>query len=56
MLWAGGIGVDEKLVTEIVKVNLKFIMMRANWSGTMSLSREYWCAMQRMGNGICMIF
>ena len=33
-----------------------FMMMRANWQGTMSLRQEYWCAMQGTGNCICMIF
>ena len=33
-----------------------FMMMRANWPGTMSLSQGYWCAMQKTENCICMIF
>ncbi len=32
------------------------MMMWANWSGTMSLSQGYWCAMQKTENYICMIF
>ena len=33
-----------------------FMMMRANWSGIMSLRQGYWCAMQKTENCICMIF
>ena len=33
-----------------------FMMMRANWSGIMSLRQGYWCVMQKTESCICMIF
>ena len=33
-----------------------FMIMQANWSDTMFLRQEYWYAMHKMGNCICMIF
>ena len=33
-----------------------YMMMQVNWSDTMFLNQEYWCATQRTENCICMIF